>query len=80
MVCPFSDEEWDIHDPMSSEFRLSDCPLVPVSDHGRLIDGDAIVRKCKDEKGGYYSYESAVIGEAVDSAPTIISADKEAVE
>ena len=49
---------------------------IPVPDHGRLIDADAIVRKCKDEKGGYYSYESAVIGEAVDSASTIIPSDK----
>lgn len=41
MVCPLCNEEWDIHDPMSADFRLESCPLVPVPPHGRLIDADA---------------------------------------
>ena len=40
MVCPLCGEEWDVHDPMSADHRLDNCPLVPVPAHGRLIDGD----------------------------------------
>ena len=45
MVCPLCDEEWDIHDPMSADHRLDNCPLVPVPPHGRLIDADALMKK-----------------------------------
>ena len=48
---------------------------VPVPDHGRLIDADALVTSLKDEKGSYIGYEAAVIGEAVEAAPVIIPAD-----
>ena len=48
---------------------------VPVPPHGRLIDADALVSRCKDEKGGYYGYQSAILGEGVESAPTIIPAE-----
>ena len=51
------------------------CPLIPVPPHGRLGDLDALEAKCTDEKGSYFSYEAAIIGEAVSSAPTIIPAD-----
>jgi hypothetical protein len=49
---------------------------VPVPPHGRLIDADALVSRCKDEKGGYYGYQSAILGEGVESAPTIIEAEE----
>jgi hypothetical protein len=51
---------------------------VSVPPHGRLGDLDALEAKCTDEKGSYFSYEAAIIGEAVSSAPTIIPASKEA--
>lgn len=38
MVCPLCDEEWDIHDPMSADHRLDNCPLVSVPPHGDLVD------------------------------------------
>lgn len=55
--------------------RRADCPLLEVPAHGRLIDADALISGCKDEKGSYYGHESAIIGEAVESAPTVIEAE-----
>ena len=54
----------------------ADCPLVPVPPHGRLIDADAVMNSVTDEKGVYVSKFAAVIGEAVDAAPTIIPAEE----
>lgn len=48
-----------------------------VPPHGRLIDADALIASLKDRKGNYYGYESAVKGEAVDAAPTVIEAECE---
>lgn len=45
---------------------------TPVPDHGDLIDARALIASCKNEKGSYFSYESAIIGEAVERAPAII--------
>lgn len=36
----------------------------------RLIDADALIKSCQDEKGVYFSYEAAVTADAVDHAPT----------
>ena len=55
---------------------LDDCPLIPVPPHGRLIDADAVMNSVTDEKGVYVSQFAAVIGEAVDAAPTIIPAEE----
>jgi hypothetical protein len=56
--------------------RLTQTTAVPVPPHGRLIDADALISRCKDQKGSYYGHESAVIGEAVESAPTVIEAEE----
>ena len=59
------------------------CPLIPVPDHGRLIDADALEEKTDDR------YSLGEIGrrerdDIVDAlrycAPTIIPADKEVEE
>lgn len=52
MVCPFCDDEWDIHDPMSADHRLDNCPLAPVPPHGRLIDADALEKDIDKYIGG----------------------------
>lgn len=49
----------------------NDCPLIPVPDHGRLIDADAL---CE----GRVSNDNVVI--CAKCAPTIIPADKEGEE
>jgi len=51
-------EEW-------YEQRSADCPLVTVPDHGRLIDADALYRKC-----GSFSHDDLRI------VPTIIPAEE----
>ena len=45
------------------ELRMPHCPLIPVPDHGRLIDADAL-----------HSFMAAL---CVANAPTIIPADGE---
>lgn len=70
MVCPLSNKEWDILDPMSADFRLSSCPLIPVPDHGRLISAFDTVKTLCDK--GLYMH-----AEIVSDMPTIIPADKE---
>ena len=59
--------------------RPQRCPLVPVPDHGRLIDADALPNYDKPIGklmmfGGEYVYTQT----AIDQAPTIIPTDKEA--
>lgn len=75
-VCPFVGV-------IASIGRHDDCPLVPVPDHGRLIDADALENVISQNiydywnggEGGYYLAEDA-IGD-VRIAPTIIPASKE---
>lgn len=70
MVCPFSYEECDIRDPMSSDFRLFSCPLVPVPPHGRLGDLDALAARCDAP------YWCVWLSE-IEAAPTIIPPEEE---
>lgn len=56
--------------------RLSGCPLIPVPDHGRLIDKDVMCKECRrvaEEYDGIYpdcTYCPANL------APTIIPAEE----
>ena len=80
MVCPFCNEEWDIHDLMSAEYRLAGCPLVPVPPHGRLIDADVlfdfILNIYKTAQGDARKAYSDVLDTIV-AAGDVIPADKE---
>lgn len=75
MICPFIWKcEGDIHDPMSADHRLDDCPLIPVPEHGRLIDADEACRRFPvdaDPRNGYMLYKLN------NELPTILPADKE---
>ena len=79
MVCQLCDEEWDIHDPMSADHRLDNCPLRPVPPHGRLIDADALIRELEiteeDDHNGA-TLLMAVFLEVLKSAPTVIDAEE----
>lgn len=88
MICPFIWKcEWDIHDPVSADHRLDGCPLIPVPDHGRLIDADALRQAMyheafetdspmqKWDSGCWIRYK--MFERMEESAPTIIPADKE---
>ena len=62
-----------IHD---LEGRLCDCPLIPVPDHGDLIDRDALEVDLNIWQGDYA--DPAFSETAIDDAPVIIPADREA--
>ena len=74
MVCPlcFGRGEWDMRDPMSADHRLDGCPLIPVHDHGRLIDENALLKGC-----GYIIADgmACIPVKHIANAPTIIPAD-----
>ena len=52
--------------------RPERCPLVPVPEHGRLIDADALM-----ENAQYKGTHDIVNAWDIANAPTIIPADKE---
>lgn len=57
----------------SANMRAVDCPLIPVPDHGDLIDRDKAVQDLRMD----YAYAAAKI---VALQPIIISADREATK
>lgn len=72
---PFFDREHNFDDETT---RLDNCPLVPVPEHGRLIDADALMAEDRQ----IYRSDGAAIGRRryielyeIDDAPTIIPAD-----
>ena len=66
--------------PKDTFKRHPDCPLIPVPDHGRLIDADAlqndgwVLHKQVMRLGGYAIHEMPLNYPTI---PTIIPADKE---
>ena len=76
--------------------RLESCPLVKVSDHGRLIDADALSNEFAKKANAYYEHDREfsssfwsggeictewyAVDEILENAPTVIPADKEAEE
>lgn len=64
IVCPIAHERFSVVDVNILEYRLKNCPLLPVPAHGRLGDMDAIARKIrrfgdyvdftKDEIAGWF--------------------------
>lgn len=72
--CSITGELYD-STPFKPEFRRSDCPLIKIPPHGRLIDADELETDTE-----YDMYLDDYIGyskEQIRSAPTIIPADKE---
>lgn len=61
----------------------SDCPIVPVPEHGRLIDGDKVFKRLQKQAmsvwgDGNPRYQIVLeVMDAIRFAPTIIPADKE---
>lgn len=81
MVCPFCDDEWDIHDPMSADHRLDNCPLAPVPPHGRLIDVKSLENmhftECMYDAESKLFVPFVEVASAIFDAPTIIPAEEE---
>ena len=55
----------------------NDCPLIPVPDHGRLIDADALMLRVDIHGTNNFGMLDEDIREFINNAPTIIPADKE---
>ena len=78
-LCPFTKAEiWNTQ-------RDPDCPLVPVPDHGRLIDAgkayeDAITQVSLAFVSSNKEQAAMAVANIIWNAPTIIPADKEAGE
>ena len=45
IVCPIAHERFSVADINILEYRLDNCPLVPVPPHGRLIDADELMKE-----------------------------------
>ena len=81
-LCSITGELYD-STPFKPEFRRSDCPLIEIPPHGRLIDADAMERNMSDTVQGNirgYPYSDTIWDMAfkwIDHQPTIIPADKE---
>lgn len=62
--------------------RPSDCPLIPVPDHARLVEEDTaydkIAEEAGEEAGNYVDMD--VVGKGLENTPTIIPADKKEAE
>lgn len=81
--CPLADEI--VHCPLTGKTynwglieRASDCPLVNVPPHGRLIDADAVERnllKIQQAQTGPCSHGVRKSRAVLRDAPTIIPAD-----
>ena len=78
--CPFAifglcaaNNDKDIEKICADAEKDSDCPLIPVPDHGRLIDADVLVEECMKEDG----FIAEMLFRKVSNTPTIIPADKE---
>lgn len=76
-ICPF------LREYAKNDGRHDGCPLIPVPDHGRLVEADAVVEQIDEwiDAVGYatvgkgLSYYGELLG-CVDDAPTIIPADR----
>ena len=73
--CP-NDEHIDGYRMMD---RPTYCPLIPVPDHGRLIDADAMLNEyySGSNDGEYIEKAGVITPLLVERLPTIIPADKE---
>ena len=62
---------------VESGARLGSCPLIPVPDHGRLVDADALEYHADNVRDPMGRTEKTVMWKKIEAAPTIIPADKE---
>lgn len=71
---------WEEYDQCVKEKRLhSFCPLVPVQEHGRLIDADALMELYADADEmplGKMKVPIAIIRQNIVDMPTIIPAEE----
>lgn len=68
IICAVANERFSIADVNILYYRLDDCPLVPVPEHGRVIDADAFTALMFADP-----YQDFV--HIIEQMPTIIPAD-----
>lgn len=57
--------------------RRENCPLIPVPEHGRLIDADALMLRVDMHGTNKFGMIDEDIREFISAAPTIIPASEE---
>lgn len=74
--CPILDEygKCQVLRKITSNGKLSECPLIELPPHGRLIDADMLTTVTEMVNGEWKSYYEVF---EVDDAPTIIEAEGE---
>ena len=85
LVCTIAHERFSVAGVNILEYRLDNCPLVPVPPHGRLIQDDALdkIEHYHDGSFGLTDYERGwnaallLCKKRIEAAPTIIPADKD---
>lgn len=60
-----------------NKFSNLPCPLIPVPDHGRLVDKDVVCAECRRVAGEYDGIYPDCTYCPINIAPTIIPADKD---
>lgn len=73
LVCPIAHERFSIADVNILEYRLDNCPLVPIPAHGRLIDAKRLLDtmfKLVDEE------TFRAFRQVVNDAPTVIEEEE----
>ena len=49
IVCPVAHERFSVADVNILDYRLDNCPLIPVPPHGRLIDADDFFKRLMEK-------------------------------
>ena len=73
IVCPIAHESFSVADTNILEYRLGNCPLIPVPEHGDLIDRATLRAEVKK----HATPSDAWVFSLIRTAPTIVEADKE---
>ena len=78
IVCHVAHERFSVGDVNILEYRLDNCPLVPVPPHGRLIDADALIESFDPSDFWNPDAEDNCFAavHVVNTAPTIIPAEE----
>lgn len=74
IVCPVAHERFSVADVNILDYRLDNCPIIPVQPHGDLIDRKELI-KDDHQHYEYMSDEFYVTVRDIECAPTIISAE-----
>lgn len=76
IVCPVAHARFSVADVNILDFRLKNCPLVPIPPHGRLIDADVLWEAVYKAWGTEYDpWVCSSFMDIVSNAPTVIPAE-----